>query len=228
MQRSVLSPTIRSALMRLVMFGPPGAGKGTQARLLEERRGLNHISTGALFRAEIERGTRLGLTARSFIAEGELVPDDVVWSVARRSLEAIDGDDFVLDGYPRTLPQARLLRDYLDARGGELDAFLFIELDEEEIVRRISRRRIDQKTGASYHLDFNPPPEDFPPDRLEQREDDQPQAIRRRLHVFEKETAPIVAFYDEYDLVHRIDGDGSIEEVYARIESALPALAADG
>lgn len=213
--------------MRLVMFGPPAAGKGTQARLLEERRGLDHISTGELFRREIERGTQLGRTARTFISEGELVPDDVVWSIARRALEKIGGDDFVLDGYPRTLPQAHLLRDYMRWKGRELDAVIFLELSEETIVERISRRRVDPETATSYHLDLNPPPEDVPVERLERREDDAPDAVRRRLRVFEREAAPILEFYEDYDLVHRIDAEGSIDEVYARIDSVLPALAGE-
>lgn len=212
--------------MRLVMFGPPAAGKGTQARLLAERTGLNHISTGELFRDEIDRGTELGKTARTYIAKGNLVPDDVVWSVARRALEVIDGDDFVLDGYPRTLPQARLLRDYLDAKGGSLDAVLHLRLAEEEIVRRISRRRIDTETGRTYHLDYQPPPEDVPADRLAQREDDRPEAVRKRLKVYEERTAHILRFYEGLDLVRRIDADGTIEEVYDRIEDVLSSLEA--
>lgn len=210
--------------MRLVLFGPPAAGKGTQARLIADRTGLNHISTGELFREEIGRGTRLGKTARRYISKGNLVSDDVAWSVARRALEAIGGDDFVLDGYPRTLPQARLLRDYLDAKGGSLDAVLHLRLAEEEIVRRISRRRIDTETGKTYHLDYQPPPENVPAERLTQREDDRPEAVRKRLEVYEERTAHILRFYEGLDLVRRIDADGTVEEVYDRIQDVLSSL----
>lgn len=214
--------------MRLVLFGPPGAGKGTQARSLVERYGLKQISTGDLFRAALRDETPVGLEAKAYMDRGELVPDSVVNRMVEEALAAEGHDQFVLDGFPRTTPQADWLRGYLDAHGAPLDAVLSLKVDPELIVQRLSRRRTDRETGAIYHLDFNPPPADVPADRLVHRDDDRPEAIRNRLRVYEAETRPLEAYFRANGPLFEIDGEGGIGEVQERIEAALQEAGAVG
>ncbi len=207
--------------MRLILFGPPGAGKGTQAALLKAHLGLHHLSTGDLFRSAIKAGTPVGRKAKAYIAQGRLVPDPLVWAIAREGLEAIGVEDFILDGYPRTVQQAQWLDDYLRARDGGLPLVISLSLDPEAVVARLSRRRIDAETGESYHLDFNPPPTGLPAGRIVQRPDDCPDAIRCRLGVYRAETAPVKEHYARQGLLLTIDGDGGIDAVFERIRVAL-------
>lgn len=207
--------------MRLVLFGPPGAGKGTQARFLVDRYGLAQISTGDLFRAALRDRTPVGLEAQGYMDRGELVPDDVVNRMVEEALEARGRADFVLDGFPRTLPQAAWLDAYLARHDTPLDAVLSLKVDPETVVQRLSRRRTDPETGRIYHLDFNPPPPDVPAERLVQRDDDRPEAVRTRLRVYEEDTRPLEAFFRERTRFFEIDGEGEIEAVQARIEEAL-------
>ncbi len=207
--------------MRLVLFGPPGAGKGTQARFLVERYGLKQISTGDLFRSALRNETPVGLEARRYMDAGHLVPDEVVNKMVEEVLDEIDRERFVLDGYPRTIPQARWLLGYLADNDAPLDAVLSLRVDEDAIVKRLSRRRSDSETGAIYHLDFNPPPPDVPAERLVHRDDDQPDAIRTRLKVYQQETRPLEEFLDQETEVIKIDGTGTIAEVQDRIAGGL-------
>lgn len=207
--------------MRLVLFGPPGAGKGTQARRLTDRFGLRQISTGDLFRAALRDETPLGLEARRYMDEGKLVPDTVTNAMVGEALGGVGHDDFILDGFPRTIEQARWLLGHLDGRGRPLDAVLSLKVDHDAIVQRLSRRRTDRDTGAIYHLDFNPPPADVPADRLVHRTDDQPDAIRTRLRVYEGETRPLEDYFREHATLFEIDGMGEIEEVERRVLDAL-------
>jgi len=207
--------------MRLVLFGPPGAGKGTQAHFLVQRYGIKQISTGDLFRAALKNETPVGLEARGFMDRGELVPDRVVNRMVEEALDAIDRDDFVLDGFPRTIPQAEWLLGYLKENDDPLDAVLSLQVDHDLIVQRLSRRRTDSETGTIYHLDFNPPPDDVPEERLIHRDDDRPEAIRNRLRVYEKQTRPLKEFFADRVPVLALDGEGSIEEVQQRIVDAL-------
>lgn len=213
--------------MRIVLFGPPGAGKGTQARLLSERRGLCHISTGSIIRRAMHEGTSVGKEARRFVEAGELVPDEVVRRLAEDAI-AKDGDDFVLDGYPRTLQQAEWLTAFLKERRTPLTAIVDLKVPDEKIVERLSKRRVHKKTGENFHLEAKPPPSDVDPALIVQRPDDRPEAIRKRLAVYREETAPVRAYYERRDTYRSIDGTGSFEEVYARIEEALNETAPAG
>src|SRR5690606_36115877 len=199
--------------MRLVLFGPPGAGKGTQAKLLAEHHDLCHISTGDIFRAAIRNQTPVGKEAKGYLDAGELVPDDVVNRLVAEALGELGNAGFVLDGYPRTMEQARFLLEYLGDRGATLDAVLSLRVPEDHIVQRLSRRRSDPETGAIYHLDFHPPPADVPAERLLHRADDQPGAIRTRLRVYHEETEPLEAFFREHVHFVEVDGLGTLDEV---------------
>ena len=207
--------------MRLVLFGPPGAGKGTQARFLVDSFGLKQISTGDLFRAALAQETPTGLEAKGYMDRGELVPDSVVNKVVEEALEEIGNDDFVLDGFPRSIPQAEWLLAYLDETSAPLDAVVSLNVNPEVIVQRLSRRRMDPETGAIYHLDHNPPPPEIPEDRLIHRADDNPDAIRNRLRVYEEETRPLKDIFQNRSRLLEIEGEGEIAEVQAEITAAL-------
>ena len=207
--------------MRLVLFGPPGAGKGTQARFLVDSFGLKQISTGDLFRAALAQETPTGLEAKGYMDRGELVPDSVVNKVVEEALEEIGNDDFVLDGFPRSIPQAEWLLAYLDETSAPLDAVVSLNVNPEVIVQRLSRRRMDPETGAIYHLDHNPPPSEIPEDRLIHRADDNPDAIRNRLRVYEEETRPLKDIFQNRSRLLEIEGEGEIAEVQAEITAAL-------
>lgn len=209
--------------MRLVIFGPPGAGKGTQARLLEERRGITQISTGDILRAALEEETPLGQKAKSYVESGELVPDELVRKLAEQAITDEGYDDFVLDGYPRTQQQAEWLTKFLEEHEAPLDAVVSLEVPDEVLVRRLSRRRIHDETGETYHLDHNPPPDDVDPDLIVQRSDDEPETVRNRLAVYREETEPLASYYEKQDALVSVDGVGNIEEVFQRIERVLGA-----
>lgn len=207
--------------MRIILVGPPGAGKGTQAARLIDKLGVPHISTGDMLRAAVRAGTKLGLEAQGYMTRGDLVPDSVVIGLV---VERIAEDDaqkgFMLDGFPRTQPQAAALDAALTEAGVELDAVLLIEVDDALIVERITGRRSDPETGTIYHLKFNPPPAEVA-DRLVQRKDDTAEACEARLAKYHSETAPIVPFYEAKGLLRRVDGVGTPDEVTARIAAAL-------
>lgn len=207
--------------MRLVIFGPPGAGKGTQARLLEERRDIVQISTGDILREAMKEETPLGKKAKAYMDEGELVPDEVVRELAEQAIADEDYDDFVLDGYPRTRTQAEWLTSFLEENETPLDAVISVEVPDEVIVRRLSRRRVHKETGETYHLDHDPPPEGVDPELIIQRSDDQPETIRNRLEVYREETEPLKAYYEEREEIVTVNGVGDIEEVFERIVSVL-------
>jgi adenylate kinase len=207
--------------MRLVIFGPPGAGKGTQAGLLEERRGLVQISTGDILREAMKNETPVGKKAKEYVENGELVPDEVVRALAENAIADENYDDFVLDGYPRTQQQAEWLTAFLEENEISLDAVLSLDVPDDVIVRRLSRRRVHRETGETYHLDHSPPPDDVDSDLIVQRDDDQPETIRNRLSVYREETEPLEAYYEERGMLVRVNGEGSIDEVYGRIEEVL-------
>lgn len=210
--------------MRIVFLGSPGIGKGTQASLLAERRGLTHISTGIIIRAAIEAETPVGQAAEEYVQNGRLVPDEIMRKLAETAIGEASYDRFVLDGYPRTIVQAEWLTDFLAARDVPLDVAISLVVPTDVIVDRLSKRRVHKLTGENYHLDFKPPPPDVDPALIIQRKDDRPEYIRKRLEVYTRETEPVAAYFVERDLLVEVDGVGEIEDVYARIEDVLPLI----
>lgn len=212
--------------MRLILFGPPGAGKGTQAaRLLERHPALAHLSTGDMLRAAVAEGTALGLRADAFMKAGDLVPDSLVVGLVVERLQKPDCQDgFLLDGFPRTGAQAEALDVALAEAGIALDKVVVIEVPDSLIVERITGRRMDPQTGAIYHVKFSPPPAEIA-GRVTQRKDDTVEAVTARLAKYHSETTPVLPFYEAKGLVVRVDGVGTPEEVSARIEAALADLA---
>ncbi len=209
--------------MRLVFMGPPGAGKGTQAKRLAAAYGLRHISTGDLIRAAIQNETPLGQKAKPYLETGQLVPDELVWELARAALAERHYDYFVLDGFPRTVQQAEWLDELLRQVGRPLQMVLNLIVPDELIIKRLSRRRVHKITGENYHLDFNPPPPDVDPSLIIQRPDDRPEAIRRRLEVYRATHEPLEQYYRACGLLVDVDGVGSMDEVSARIQAVLKA-----
>lgn len=207
--------------MRIIFIGPPGAGKGTQATAIVERYGIPHISTGDMLRAAVKAGTPLGQEADGYMKAGKLVPDGVIIGMVRERIAQPDAKEgFLLDGFPRTVPQAQALANALKADGVDIDAVLLLEVPDELIVRRITGRRNDPVTGAIYHVEFNPPPAEFA-DRVQQRADDTVEAVTKRLQGYHGMTAPLVPFYEGLGLLRRVDGVGSPDDVTARITAAL-------
>ncbi len=205
----------------MILVGPPGAGKGTQAADLVASYDVAHVSTGDMLREAIRAGTELGRRAAEFMNLGQLVPDDVVIAMVVDRIAQPDCENgFVLDGFPRTRPQAEALDAALRAANVALDFVLVIELADELVVDRITGRRLDPETGEIYHVVFKPPPPDVA-GRVVQRVDDTEEAVRERLVKYHSETAPIIPYYDAQRLLRRVDGDAAPAEVSARIAQVL-------
>jgi adenylate kinase len=212
--------------VRIVLVGPPGAGKGTQAQFLASHFSIPKISTGDIFRANVSAGTTLGLEARKYMDAGELVPDEVTVAMVRDRLAAEDAHNgFILDGFPRTVPQARDLDAMLRELGDPLDVVLELVVDDDEVVRRLSGRRTCRCCNHVWHLDFDPPvrPDvcDHCGGELFQREDDRPDTIRRRLEVYASQTAPLIGYYAEAGILVGIDSTGPVDDVTERAIAAL-------
>ena len=215
--------------LNLILLGPPGAGKGTQASLLTEDFGLPHIATGDMLRAARDAKTELGLLAEQYMTAGELVPDAVVIGVILERLGDDDArDGFLLDGFPRTLDQADALGVELDAHERRLTAVLLLEAPDDLVVRRISGRRVCRKDSHTYHVDFDPPKHadrcDIDGSELEQRDDDREATVRHRLGVYHAQTEPLVGYYDERGLLRRFDAARSPTQVHAHIRATLATL----
>ncbi len=209
--------------MRMILVGPPGAGKGTQAARLIDRFAIPHISSGDMLRSAVKAGTQLGKKADGFMSSGQLVPDDLVIAMVVERIGQQDcADGFMLDGFPRTRPQAEALDVALSAAGVALDVVLLIDVPDELIVGRITGRRMDPETGAIYHVEFKPPPADVA-DRVVQRKDDTETACRKRLEKYHAETAPIIPYYTERGILRQVDGNAAPADVTTRIEAALAA-----
>jgi len=206
----------------LVLLGPPGSGKGTQAERLKEQLGLPHVASGDLFRENIGNETELGLLAKGYIDRGQLVPDDVTIAMVRERLQQPDCDDgVILDGFPRTLAQAEALDRILASRDRALTGVLYIAVPDEELVQRLSGRRICRQCQTPYHVLFSPPAEEGECDecggKLYQRDDDQPETVRARLKVYHEQTAPLRDYYRRAGLLVEVNGAGSIEAVSAAL-----------
>lgn len=207
--------------MRIALFGPPGAGKGTQAKRLVKRHGLKHISTGDILRAAMKKKTPVGLEAKAYYDAGKLVPDDVVRKLADEAIAEQGFDDFILDGYPRTVQQALWLTESLKENDARMHAVISLAVPDEHIVDRLSKRRTHAKTGENYHLEHKPPPPEVDPTLIIQRPDDQPEAIRKRIQVYHAETRPVEDFFRERGQLYLVDGVGDFATVSARIEDVL-------
>ena len=211
--------------MRLILIGPPGAGKGTQAEYLVERCQIPHISSGDMLRAAVAAGTDLGKRADGFMKAGQLVPDKLVIAmIVERTAQRDCARGFILDGFPRTRPQAEALAVDLKEAAVTLDAVVLIEVPDSRIVKRVTGRRMDPETGDIYHVEFKPPPVAIA-GRVVQRKDDTEEACTARLEKYNAETAPIIPFYSEQGLLKRVDGDTTPEVVTARIAETLDAMA---
>lgn len=217
------------AELNLILLGPPGAGKGTQAERIREDFDLAYVATGDMLRQAVADGTPLGVEAKSYMDAGELVPDNVIIGVIVERMESGDAlDGFLLDGFPRTIGQAEALDDALGRAGRDLTAVLLIDAPDEEIVRRISGRRVGPVSGRVYHVEFDPPKVEGKDDTdgadLIQRDDDRPETVRKRLEVYHAQTAPLVAHYEERGLLHRIDGLASPSEVHEHVRATISTL----
>jgi adenylate kinase len=205
--------------VRLVLLGPPGSGKGTQAAVLGDKLRIPKISTGDMLRAALEAGTKLGLEAKGYMNAGKLVPDEVVIGLVEERLAQPDASKgFILDGFPRTTAQADALGAVLEKLGRPLDCVLQIEVPKDLLTERAVLRRTDKRTGQIYHLKYSPPPPDA---ELEHRADDREETVKKRLDQYESLTAALLPYYDRLGLLRRVDGVGKPEEVTARVLGAL-------
>ena len=217
------------AELNLILFGPPGAGKGTQATRLQDDFQLPFISTGDMLRANVKQETPLGRQAKAYMDAGDLVPDDLIVAMAGERLQDDDAEDgFILDGFPRTLDQATALDKQLSELARRVTAVLLIDVPDDEVIRRLSGRRVCVKSGHNYHVEFDPPKHEGVCDqdgsRLIQRDDDKPDVIENRLHVYHEQTEPLVAYYDEQGLLRRIDGTRPATEVHDHIRAVIATL----
>jgi adenylate kinase len=214
--------------LNLILLGPPGAGKGTQAERLQEDFPLAYIATGDMLRAAVKEGTDLGRQAKEFMDNGDLVPDEVIIGVILECVQADNArDGFLLDGVPRTIGQADALEEALEDLGRKLTAVLLVEAPDDEIVKRLSGRRVS-KSGRVYHVDFDPPKHegrcDVDGSPLVQRDDDKPETIRKRLRVYPEQTRPLVDYYEQRGLLRRFDGTRSPTEVHDHIRATIATL----
>jgi adenylate kinase len=216
--------------LNLILLGPPGAGKGTQAERLRDDFGLPHISTGDMLRAEVSAGSELGKEAKRFMDAGDLVPDEVIVGMIVKRVEGEDArSGFLLDGFPRNAQQADALAQAMERLGRKLAGALLIEVPDEELVRRLAGRRVCVKNPSHiYHVEFDPPKHEGVCDqdgsRLIQRDDDKEDTIRRRLEVYHSQTEPLIEHYDEAGMLRRFDGTRDPDEVHASIRANLAAL----
>jgi adenylate kinase len=212
--------------MKMILLGPPGSGKGTQAKMLSERLGIPQISTGDMLRAAVKEGTPMGVKAKAKMDAGALVPDEVVVGIVRERLVKDDCDKgFILDGFPRTLPQADSLKQTLAELEKNLDAVISLEVDNDAVVGRVAGRRTCRDCGKMYHVEFDAPAVADKCDKcggqLFQRDDDKEETIRKRLDVYAQQTAPLIAYYRADGLLRDIDGMKDISDVQQQILSAL-------
>ena len=212
--------------MNIIMLGPPGAGKGTQAKMLVDRLGIPQVSTGDMLREAVKKGTDLGKKAKEYMDAGKLVPDEVVIGIVKERLAQSDcGNGFILDGFPRTIPQAQALDEALKGLGKKIDHVVNVAVPAEELVTRLTGRRTCRQCGSMFHVVFNPPKKEGVCDKcggeLYQRDDDKEETIRQRLKVYEDQTSPLIDYYGRKGVLHDIDGRGSIDEIFQDILKVL-------
>ncbi len=212
--------------MNLIFLGPPGAGKGTQAKKLVDLLGIPQISTGDILREKKREDSPLGHKVREIMSEGKLVPDEIVIEIVKERLGKPDcGKGFILDGFPRTIPQAEALEKILAEMRKQLDAVVYIDVPDEELIRRISGRRVCEECGEEYHIIFKPPRVEGVCDKcggkLIQREDDKEEVVKKRIEVYNESTAPLVDFYEKKGLLKKINGVASMENVFESIKTSL-------
>ncbi|AIY89462.1 adenylate kinase [Geoglobus acetivorans] len=215
--------------MNLILLGPPGAGKGTQAKRIVEKYGIPQISTGDMLRDAVAKGTELGKKAKEYMDKGELVPDEVVIGIVKERLMQPDCESgFILDGFPRTINQAEALDDILDEMNRRIDAVINIAVPDEEILKRIVYRRICKECGAVYNLIYSPPKVDGKCDKcggdLYQRDDDKEETVKERLRVYREQTAPLIDYYSRKGSLKNVDGTKNIEEVWNQIVELLESI----
>jgi adenylate kinase len=215
--------------LNLVLLGPPGAGKGTQAERLVTDFDLPYYATGDILREAVKEGTDLGKEAKGYMDDGDLVPDDLICRVIMDRIDRSEAEDgFLLDGFPRNLEQADILESSLGSRGRKLTAVLLIDAPDDEVIKRISGRRVCVKNGHVYHVDYDPPKHDSVCDqdgsRLIQRDDDKPETIQKRLEVYHAQTKPLIDYYDQRTILRRFDGSRTPSEVHDHIRATLATL----
>ncbi len=214
--------------MKIIMLGAPGAGKGTQAKFISAKYKIPQISTGDIFRANIKNKTELGKKAKSYIDKGLLVPDELTLDLVTDRLGREDcTDGYILDGFPRTMKQADALTWALQKQGTSIDFAIDIEVPDEDIIARMSGRRVCPKCGATFHVEYNPPKQegicDVCGEKLIIREDDKAETVKKRLNVYHESTQPLIDYYKKADCLHTFDGTESIEDVFAKISAVLDA-----
>lgn len=212
--------------MNLILLGPPGAGKGTQAQKIVDQYHIPQISTGDILRASVKEHTPLGKKAKGFMDQGQLVPDEIVIGIIEERLKSKECEvGFILDGFPRTIAQAKALKAILERIGKKIDFVLNIQVDSEELIRRLTGRRTCKECGAMYHVLFHPPKREGVCDRcggqLYQREDDHEETIRARLREYEKQTAPLIQYYEGEKILQSIQGVGGPEQIFQQIVRRL-------
>jgi len=214
--------------MKIIMLGAPGAGKGTQAARVADEYRIPHISTGDIFRANIKGGTELGKKAKGYMDAGKLVPDELVCDLVADRISQDDcKDGYVLDGFPRTIPQAEALDKAVAAMNGKIDFAVNIDVPDEAIVKRMGGRRACTNCGATYHVEFNPPKQadtcDVCGSKLVLRDDDKPETVKTRLSVYHEQTQPLIDYYEDQKILVTVDGTKDMEEVFSSIKEKLGA-----
>ncbi|MCI1944708.1 adenylate kinase [Clostridium luticellarii] len=212
--------------MKIILLGPPGAGKGTQAKFISEEYFIPHISTGDIFRKNISEKTPLGIEAKKYLDEGKLVPDEVTINIMKNRLGMDDcKDGFLLDGFPRTVNQAKALDSYLGSVGQKIDVVLLIDVPKELIFDRMTGRRVCPSCGASYHIKYNPPKIEGKCDvchsDIVQRKDDTQSTVKSRLDVYDKQTEPLIGYYKNQEVLSIVNGTGGINQVFENVKSNL-------
>lgn len=211
--------------MNIILFGPPGAGKGTQSALLVERNLMRHISTGDLLREAVKQQTQLGVKAKSFMDAGQLVPDEIMIGMVGEVLQGLQGKSFILDGFPRTVPQAEALESLLSVYGLKIGKAIFLEVPREDLVKRLTGRRVCMSCGAVYHVDGKPTRQpglcDLCGGQIVQRKDDHEDVISNRLEAYDRSTSPLKSYFGAKAILAEIQGIGSTEEVFSRLQSQL-------